>query len=47
MMLLKQFSYPDLSNIKSLFLLFLQNLFFRKKISKNTLALIFLRCYSS
>jgi len=35
MMSRKQFSYPNLSNIKSFFLLFIQYLFFRIKISKN------------
>ncbi len=39
----KQFYYPNLLNIKSLFLV----LIFIKKIVKITLALIFFRCYRS
>ena len=31
----KQFYYTNLRNFRSLFILFIQNLFFRKKISKN------------
>jgi len=43
----KQFSYPNLGNIKTLFILFIQYLFFEKNLVKITLAEIFYRCYRS
>ena len=43
----KQFSYPNLGIIKSFFIIFVQYLFFEKKLVKITLAEIFLRCYCS
>ena len=42
----KQFSYPNLISIKSLFILFIKY-FFLKKLVKITLAEFFLRCYCS
>ena len=43
MMVLKQYSYPNLVSIKSLFILFVQYLFFFRKISKNYSHRIFLK----
>ena len=43
----KQFSYPNLGNIKTLFILFIQYLFFEKNLVKITLAEIFYTCYRS
>jgi len=37
----KQFSYPNLGNIKTLFTLFIQYLFFEKNLVKITLAEFF------
>ena len=37
----KQFSYPNLGNIKTLFILSIQYLFFEKNLVKITLAEIF------
>jgi len=37
----KQFSYPNLLSIKSLFILFIQYLLFREKLVKITLAEFF------
>ena len=42
----KQFSYPNLRRIKSLFILFIQYLFFREKFSKNYSRGIFLKMLS-
>ncbi len=42
----KQFSYANLCNIKSLFILLIQY-FFEKKLVKVTLAAFFCRCYFS
>ncbi len=41
MMARKQFSYPNLGNIKTFFILSIQNLFFEKNLVKITLAEIF------
>ena len=41
MMVHKQFSYPNLGNIKNLFLLSIQYLFFEKNLVKITLAEFF------
>ena len=43
----KQFSYPNLRFIKSLFMLFILYLFFWEKLVKITLAEFFWRCYCS
>ena len=43
----KQFSYPNLGNIKTLFILFIQYLLFEKNLVKITLAEFFQRCYCS
>ena len=43
----KQFSYPNLENIKTLFILSIQYLFFEKNLVKITLAEFFLKCYRS
>ena len=37
----KQFSYPNLGNIRTLFILFIQYLFFEKNLVKITLAEFF------
>ncbi len=42
----KQFSYPNLGNIKTLFILSTQYLFFREKFSKNYSRGIFLKMLS-
>ena len=39
----KQFSYPNLGNIKTLFILSIQNLFFGEKLSNNYSRRIFLK----
>ena len=39
----KQFSYPNLGNIKTLFILSIQYLFFEKNLVKITLAKFFLK----
>ena len=43
----KEFSYPNLLSIKSLFIPFIQYLFFWEKLVKITLAEFFWRCYGS
>ena len=43
----KQFSYPNLGNIKPLFTLSIKYLFFEKNLVKITLAEFFLGCYCS
>ena len=43
----KQFSYPNLGNIKTLFIHSIQYSFFEKNLVKITLAEFFLRCYCS
>jgi len=40
----KQFTYPNLRNIKSLFIILIKYLFFREKLVKITHAEFFLRC---
>ena len=42
----KQFSYPNLGNIKTLFILSIKYLFFREKFSKNYSRVIFLKMLS-
>ena len=42
----KQFSYPKLGNIKTLFIIFIQYLFFCEKFSKNYSRGIFLKMLS-
>jgi len=43
----KQFSYPNLGNIKTLFYYLFNIYFFEKNLVKITLAEFFLRCYCS